>query len=314
MRLIVLLLVLQIPLGLDRGLLAPPDNPVTLEKAALGRRLFFDKRLSTDHSRACADCHQPGRAFTDGKRVAVGVGNQRGTRNAPAILNRTYGRSFFWDGRAATLEEQVLQPIQDPREMASTLTTVVARRRADATYRRQFDHVFGRRPDARSLSHALATYVRTIFSGASPYDRFEAGDKTGLNPRAEQGLHLFRGRARCSRCHVGSNLTDESFHNTGVAWRGGSLRDQGRFLATGNEEDRGAFKTPTLREIARTAPYMHDGSITTLREVVDFYDRGGNDNPYRDREIRPLSLTAEEKEALLAFLRSLSGQVSSGLE
>lgn len=217
MHVIALLLALQIPLGLDRGLLAPPDNPVTLEKAALGRRLFRDTRLSSDHSRACAHCHQPERAFSDGRRLAMGVGNQRGTRNAPAILNRTYGRAFFWDGRAITLEEQVLQPIQHPLEMGADLPTVITRLRADAGYRREFANVFGRPPDVRSLSHALATYVRTIFSGASRYDRHEVGETTALSSLEEQGLRLFRGRAHCTRCHVGSNLTDEDFHNTGVA-------------------------------------------------------------------------------------------------
>ena len=162
MRVLMLLLALQIPLGLDRGFLAPPDNPVTREKAALGRRLFDDTRLSADQSRACSDCHQPERAFSDGKRVAVGIRDQQGTRNAPAILNRTYGRAFFWDGRAATLEEQVLLPIQHPQEMGAELSTVVERLRADATYRQQFGDVFGRPPDTSALSYALATYVRTI--------------------------------------------------------------------------------------------------------------------------------------------------------
>ena len=262
MRVLVLLLALQIPLGLDRGLLAPPDNPVTREKVALGRRLFDDTRLSVDHSRACSDCHPPERAFTDGKRVAVGVRNQQGTRNAPAILNRTYGRAFCWDGRTATLEEQVLQPIQHPKELGADLPTVVERLRADATYRRQFDDVFGRPPDVRSLSHALATYVRTIFSGASDYDRYEAGETTALSPLAQKGLRLFRGRARCTACHSGSNFTDEDFHNTGVFW-GRQPYDGVRVVVTGVPKDTSKFKTPTLREIEHTAPYMHDGSIGT---------------------------------------------------
>ena len=219
MRVLLLLLALQIPLGLDRGLLAPPDNPVTPEKAALGRRLFDDPRLSADHTRACSDCHQRERAFSDGRRVAVGVRDQKGTRNAPAILNRTFGRAFFWDGRAATLEEQVLLPIQHPKEMGADFPTVVDRLRADATYRRQFDQVFGRPADISALSYALATYVRTILSGASDYDRYEAGEPTALTPKARLGLRLFRGRARCARCHSGSNLTDEEFHNTGVSRR-----------------------------------------------------------------------------------------------
>ena len=311
MRVLLLLLALQIPLGLDRGLLAPPDNPVTPEKAALGRRLFDDPRLSADHTRACSDCHQRERAFSDGRRVAVGVRDQKGTRNAPAILNRTFGRAFFWDGRAATLEEQVLLPIQHPKEMGADFPTVVDRLRADATYRRQFDQVFGRPADISALSYALATYVRTILSGASDYDRYEAGEPTALTPKARLGLRLFRGRARCARCHSGSNLTDEEFHNTGVSWAHRPY-DAGRAVVTDVPEDTGKFKTPTLREIERTAPYMHDGSIATIEEVVDFYDRGGNDNPFRDRELRPLRLTDDEKMALVAFLRSLTGMVSDG--
>ena len=185
--------------------------------------------------------------------------------------------------------------------------------RADATYRRQFDEVFGRPPDARSLSHALATYVRTILSGASAYDRYEAGEPTALSPLAQQGLRLFRGRANCTACHAGPNLTEEDFHNTGVSWRHRPY-DAGRAVVTGVPQDTGKFKTPTLREVERTAPYMHDGSIATLDEVVDFYDRGGNDNPFRDRELRRLSLTAGEKAALLAFLQGLSGQIQDGLE
>ena len=313
MRALALLLVLQVPLGLDRGLLAPPDNPVTREKAALGRRLFFDTRLSADHSRACADCHRPELAFSDGKRVPVGIQGRRGTRNAPAILNRTYGRSFFWDGRAATLEDQVLQPIQHPKEMGADLPTVVERLRADATYRRHFGDVFGRPPDVRALSSALATYVRTIFSGASPYDRYESGETTALNPLAQHGLRLFRGKARCTACHSGSNFTDEDFHNTGVSWGRGPY-DPGRIVVTGVPEDMGRFKTPTLREIDRTAPYMHDGSIATLDEVLDLYNRGGNANPYLDRNTRPLSLTATEMRALVAFLKSLSGEIRDGFQ
>ncbi len=312
MRVLFFLLALQIPLGLDRGLLAPPENPVTEEKAALGRLLFFDKRLSLDNSLACSDCHRPRRAFSDDKRVAVGVKNQHGNRNTPAIVNRAYGRFIFWDGRIPTLEEQVLQPIQNPKEMAADLPVVVERLRADSTYRELFQKVFGTPPNVRLLAYALATYVRTILSGASPYDRYEAGEKTALNPLEQEGLRLFRGKASCAICHSGSNLTDEDFHNTGIAWNGQRFLDSGRLAVTREKQDQGAFKTPTLREIARTAPYMHDGSLQTLEEVIEFYDRGGNPNPYLDPDLRPLNLTAEEKGALVAFLRSLNGEVREG--
>ena len=311
MRPLLFLLVFQIPLGLDRGLLAPPENPVSEAKAALGRRLFFDKRLSSDDSLACSDCHQPDRAFSDSKRLAVGVENQRGKRNVPAIINRTYGRSFFWDGRISTLEEQVLQPIQNPKEMGAELPAIVEKLRADSVYRGLFQDTFGELPDGRSLAFALATYVRTLLAGASRYDLYEAGEKNALSWLEQEGLRLFRGKAGCATCHAGSNFTDEEFHNTGVSWNR-QPRDLGRSGVTGLPEDTGKFKTPTLREIERTAPYMHDGSLGTLERVIEFYSQGGTPNPYLDPELRPRNLTTEEKKALSGFLRSLAGEISEG--
>jgi len=311
---LLLLLAIQIPLGLDRGLLAPPENPLTEEKVALGRRLFFDKRLSADNSLACSDCHQPQRAFSDGRRVAVGVNKQLGDRNSPAIINRAYGRSFFWDGRTPSLEEQVLQPIQNPKEMAAELATVVERLKDDATYRSLFQNVFGAPPETRGLSYALASYVRTRLSGNSAYDRYEAGEKIALTSQQQEGLRLFRGKARCATCHSGSNFTDEDFHNTGVAWNGRAPEepphDMGRGLVTGLPHDKGKFKTPTLRDIELTGPYMHDGSLNNLEEVLKFYDGGGHPNTRLDPDIRPLHLTAEERNALRAFLKALTGSRS----
>jgi cytochrome c peroxidase len=164
------------------------------------------------------------------------------------------------------------------------------------------------------VARALAAFVRTLLAGTSPFDRFEHGDDTALSEQARQGLDLFRGRANCIACHVGATFTDEQFHNTGVAWRNGRFVDDGRFVVTRRPEDRGAFKTPSLREVARTAPYMHDGSLATLEEIVDFYDGGGNHNPYLDPELRPLGLRMEEKQALLGFLRSLTGDIHEGLD
>jgi len=305
---ILLLLVgFQVPLGLDGGLLAPPDNPVTSEKAALGRALFCDRRLSADESLACSDCHRPERAFTDGRSRAVGVHGRTGNRNTPTIFNRTFGRAFSWDGRAASLEEQVMRPIVHPREMGADLPTVVARLRSDAGLVERFLRVFGRAPDAAAVSQALATYVRTRLSGGSAYDRYRAGDASALDSRQRLGLRVFKSRGSCSACHSGNNLTDEGFHNTGVSWSSPSA-DPGRGGVTGRDEDAGRFKTPTLREVGRTAPYMHDGSLATLEDVVDFYDRGGGDNPGLDPRIRPLRLTPEEKAGLVAFLASLSGE------
>ncbi len=276
------------PLGLDLYRPVPEDNPLTREKVALGRKLFFDKRLSRDGSVSCATCHDPKRAFTDGRPVAVGIAKRAGTRNVPTLVNRVYGRVFFLDGRAASLEKQAIEPILNPREMNLTLPEIKAR--------------VGLEPE--QVTRALASYVRTIVSGNSPYDKYANGDTKALSTQAKAGLALFRGKARCTTCHAGPNLTDELLHNTGVAWRDGKLADVGA--------GQGNFKVPTLREVARTPPYMHDGSLKTLEEVVDFYDRGGNANPNLDVDIRPLHLTTEDKADLVQFLRSLSGTVIEG--
>ncbi len=304
---------LEIPAGLDLHMPIPLGNPLTEAKVALGRELFVDPRLSRDRAMACATCHNPARAFTDGRALSVGVFGRRGARSVPSLVNRGYGKSFFWDGRTTNLEEQVLRPIQDPNEMDMTLDEVMAGLRRDQRYTALFQTAFERLPNSDDLARALASYVRTILSGDSPVDRYIYGSGDGLSDRARQGLRLFRGKARCANCHFGHIFTDEGFHNTGVAWSDGEWLDDGRFGVTGEESDRGRFKTPTLREIARTAPYMHDGSITTLEDVVEFYDRGGSSNPYLDPEIRPLSLTEDEKLALLAFLGALSGDVREGI-
>jgi cytochrome c peroxidase len=300
---------LKIPLGLDLYMPLPASNPPSANKIALGRRLFLDRHLSRDNSLSCAGCHDPAKGFTDGKTISEGVFHRRGTRNVPTLVNRGYGVAFFWDGRISTLEEQVLQPILNPVEMDMTVEAVVTALRYDRHYRAQFRQAFGREMNRDDLARALASYVRTILSGDSPYDRYLDGDQNALSSEARDGLRIFRGKGNCIACHVGPNLTDERFHNTGVAWRDGKLTDPGRFAVTGNEQDRGAFKPPTLREVMRTAPYMHDGSLKTLEEVIDYYDRGGNRNPYLDSDLRPLRLTTAEKRVLISFLRSLNGGI-----
>ncbi|MEE8117738.1 MAG: cytochrome c peroxidase [Gemmatimonadales bacterium] len=302
----------QIPLGLDLYRHVPDDNPLTRAKVALGRALFFDSLLSADRSLACASCHQPRQAFTDGGAVSVGVFGRRGTRSVPTLVNRTYGASFFWDGRTTSLETQVLMPIQDPSEMAMTVDELVERLNRHPEYPQLFRTAFGRALNREDLARALASYVRTILSGDAPIDRYMAGEFDALSEEAREGLRLFRGKANCTACHLGPNFTDERFHNTGIAWRDGVLSDSGRYVVTRTEEHLGAFKTPTLREIGRTAPYMHDGSIATLEEVIALYDRGGNPNPYRDPVLHPLHLSGAERAALLAFLRSLSGTIREG--
>jgi cytochrome c peroxidase len=289
--------VLVIPRGLDLYMPVPEHNPLTREKVALGRRLFHDTRLSRDRTTSCASCHDPRRAFSTGRALAVGVRGRISRRHAPALVNRGYGAAFFWDGRSASLEEQVLEPIKDPSEMDLPLDEAAARVGLPAT----------------AIARALASYVRSILSGDSPLDRFVHGNRSALSAEEQRGLQLFRGKANCTACHIGPNFSDERFHNTGVAWRISPAADLGRFVISAKDEDRGAFKTPTLREVARTAPYMHDGSLATLEDVIDYYDRGGNQNPWLDPELRPLHLETENKRALVSFLRALSGQVSEGV-
>ncbi len=303
----------SIPRGLDLYMPVPEDNPLTEEKVALGRRLFFDPILSRDYTLSCGSCHDPRRVFTDGLAVAVGIESRQGTRNSPALLNRAWGKAQFWDGRAASLEEQALQPIENPDEFNMTLDEVLARLQNHHQYAEWFRAVFAREVNSKDLGRAIASYVRTILSGDAPIDRYLNGDRQALSEQARAGLRLFRGRANCTACHLGPTFTDGQFHNTGVAFRDGKLTDEGRFTVTGKEKDRGAFKTPTLRHVAQTAPYMHDGSLATLEDVIEFYDRGGNANPYQDPTLRALNLTAEEKAALGAFLRSLSGEIREGL-
>ena len=283
-----LLVTLAIPLGLDLYLPVPEDNPLTAEKIELGRQLFFDPRLSRDGTLSCATCHQPARAFADGRIIAVGVDGRQGRRNAPALINRGYGRAFFWDARSVSLEDQVVKPIEDPNELSSSLHEASARVGITGA----------------AITEALSSFVRSILSGNSPFDRFVNGDVNALTADEQAGLKVFRGKGNCTACHVGPTFTDERTHNTGVAWRDGALADRGA--------GRGDFKTPTLREVAATAPYMHDGSLATLERVIEFYDTGGRPNPSLDPEIRPLRLTVDEKRQLGVFLRALSGTVSFG--
>lgn len=283
----------------------PAANPSTPGKIALGERMFFDAGLSRDRSISCASCHHPELGFSDTGATSLGVGGRRGRRNAPTLLNRAYARALFWDGRVTTLEEQVLHPIQDTVEMGMPLRELVSRLIADARYRAAFQRVFGGEPTSERAAFALAAYIRSLRSGDAPVDRWHAGDTTALSPSAVAGLALFTGKANCATCHIGPNFTDEQFHNTGVAWQSGPPTDSGRYLVTRESRDIGAFKTPTLREITCTAPYMHDGSVRTLEDVIEFYDRGGHSNSYLDEEVRPLSLTSLERRNLRSLLESL---------
>jgi cytochrome c peroxidase len=297
--------VVPVPLGLDIAAPVPPDNPLSEARIELGRALFFDPLLSADGTLSCASCHQPGRYFTNGHEQSVGVGGREGGRNVPSVLNAAYGRSFFWDGRAATLEEQTLEPIRSELELGLDLDTLVRRLSAAERYRTGFQQAFDDAPiTPERVSRALASYLRTLRSGDAPIDRFLYGDSSALSPDARRGFRLFVGRANCGVCHTIPLFTDHAFHNTGVSW--GSA-DQGRFTVTADGADRGAFKTPSLRNVAETAPYMHDGSVASLEDVIAHYERGGVANPWLDEEIRPIELSPAEKRQLIAFLRSLTG-------
>ncbi|MGH9574117.1 MAG: cytochrome-c peroxidase [Candidatus Acidiferrales bacterium] len=298
---------LAIPLGLDRNMPIPKDNPLTPAKIALGKRLFNDNRLSADVTMSCESCHDPQHAFSDQRMAALGIYGRHGPRRVPRLINRAYGSSFFWDGRASSLEEQVLQPIANPNEMGMTVSEAVQRINADRSYRRDFKRAFKSRPTSQNIAQALATYVRSILSGNSAYDRYVDGDPTALSAGQQRGLELFRGKANCIACHSGPNFTDEKFHNTGIGWRGNSFDDDGRFAVTHNEADRGAFKTPTLRDVADSAPYTHQGRLSSLKDLIDFYDAGGNPNFRLDPQLHPLHLSDQEKKDLIDFLAALNG-------
>jgi cytochrome c peroxidase len=298
----------RFPLGLDLYRPVPPDNALTPERIALGRRLFNDRRLSRNGDMSCATCHEPARAFASPRLGASLVAGRVLARSVPTIVNRAWGASFFWDGRAASLEEQVLQPLFNPRELASTPATLLAITR-DVPYQSLFVEAFGSHANIDHVAMALAAYLRTIVCGNSPVDRYLAGDVRALGRSARRGFALFGGRAGCAGCHAGPTFTDERYHDTGVAWRDGVLADEGRALVTREPADRGAFKTPTLRQVGMTAPYMHDGSLATLEAVVDFYNRGGHPNPSLDSRIRPLDLSPQNKADLVAFLQALTGEV-----
>jgi cytochrome c peroxidase len=291
-----------VPLGLEARP-ASPDNPLTPARVALGRKLFFDPILSGDRTVACASCHRPDHGFASPDARPVGVGGRRGTRRAPSLLNRAYGTTFFWDGRAGSLEEQALEPIANPDEMGSTVADAVARLKADAGYREQFAAAFDDGVTAANLGKAIASFERVLLRGDSPVDKFRQRGERGALTRGElHGLWLYESKGQCWQCHGGKNFTDEGFHNTGVGWGGADL---GRFAVTKGEADRGKYKTPTLRGVKLTAPYMHDGSLKTLEEVVEFYNQGGGANPHLDPVVRPLKLSKEELADLVAFLKAL---------
>jgi cytochrome c peroxidase len=335
----------SIPIGIDKNLWRqrfPANNPITTAKVELGRLLYFDRRLSADGTVSCATCHDPANAFTDHYTVALGVSGRSGTRNAPTILNAMFSERLFWDGRVGSLEEQAKQPLTNEFEMGmGSYDAVVARLVAIPQYRRAFRLAFKNEGiTIDTIAKAIATYERTQLSGNSSFDRFIGGNETAITDAQRRGWELFKGKAKCIDCHVQTPLspffTDFKFHNTGVAASdalfddltrgtqkisdanssGGAtltllahsegFSELGRFTFTLRQADIGAFKTPTLRDIELTSPYMHDGSLKTLIEVVRFYNRGGNPNSHLDERMRPLQLSDNEINDLVEFMRSLT--------
>jgi cytochrome c peroxidase len=330
-----------LPLGLNT---AVPDqikgvaeNPLTRAKIELGRQLYFDPRLSADKQVSCASCHHPDEGFSKHTQFGVGIAGQQGGRNSPVSYNRILSDLQFWDGRAGSLEEQALGPIQNPIEMGNTRDGCIECLAGVEGYRMQFEKVFGEPLNIQNVGKAIAAFERAIVAGPSPFDYGEqlrpfvdldleelkeddpdayalyeeaqaAADANTMSDSARRGRELFFGqKAGCTACHVGPNLSDEKYHNIGVGMAA-EMPDLGRFVVTNDEKDKGAFKTPTIRNVALSAPYMHDGSQKTLEEVVEWYAKGGHPNPYLSEKIKKLDLTDQDKKDLVEFMKACTGE------
>ena len=322
----------------------PADNPLTRAKIELGRQIYFDRRFSKNSEVSCADCHHPQFGYAKDTPFGVGVAGQTGNRNSPVAYNRILSKEQFWDGRAGTLEAQAVGPIANPIEMAFTHELAVKFVSENKVYRKQFDKIFGRAPNIDDIGRAIASFERVLVTGDSPYDANEpfiklkevfkddledlealkkddpdlfakytklkaAADAHPMSESALRGRRLFfSAKANCAACHVGANFTDEKYHNLGVGMTV-EKPDLGREASTGNAADRGAFKTPTLRNVALTAPYMHDGSQKTLEEVIDWYVKGGHPNPNLSDKVKKFEATAEDKADLVEFMKALTGSL-----
>jgi cytochrome c peroxidase len=328
----------EVSIPLPEGVLPPvipADNPLTPAKVELGKKLYFDVRLSSDNTFSCATCHDPRSGFTEHKPVPDGVGHTRGVRNSPTVLNAAMLSEQFWDGRAPTLEAQAILPIINPVEMAMKDHPAVEAKLGELSeYKPLFEKAFGDpKVTIARVGQAIASFERTLISLDAPIDRFLAGDQSAISDSAKRGWELYNGKARCNSCHAHTSVfplfTDEKYHNIGVAAKAvdfealarqvqghpeniaklahePSINQLGRFLVTQKQPDIGAFKTEQLRNIALTAPYMHDGSEPTLASVIEFYNRGGNPNPWLDGGMRPLNLTEQEKADLVALLETFT--------
>ncbi len=283
----------------------PADNKSTPARVALGKALFFDPRLSGSNFISCGTCHNPALGWSDGQKTAIGHGMQVLGRATPTVLNTAYQRFQFWDGRARTLEEQAVGPIQAAGEMNQNMDELVAELKAIPGYVSMFDKAYGKEGiSEKTIGKAIAAFERTVVSSEAPFDRWLKGDKKAMNQSAQRGFDLFRGKANCVSCHQGFNFTDDGFHNLGLK----GSEDEGRFAIKAIKSMKGAFKTPTLRDVALTAPYMHNGTYATLEEVVEHYNRGGDVTENLDPNMRKLGLTKQEVKDVVEFMRALTGK------
>ena len=310
------------PLAPLQNIEYPQSNPFSQLKQELGRQLFFDPILSGEGDIACVSCHNPETGWSDSLQVSLGHESRKGRRNSMTILNAAYHDTYFWDGRAASLEEQALMPIQDSMEMNGDMEIILTRLNSSADYRKAFRDIMGVDSISQNeVAKVLATFERSVISGQSRFDQFWSGEYDQLNDQELLGLHLFRTKAKCMNCHHGPLFSDQQFHNDGFTFFGRPGEDLGRYVITKDTLQLGAFKTPSLREVARTAPYMHTGTMPDLNEVMDMYNRGmpqpiprnvlkNHEGPIPESSplLSPLGLTEEEKQAVIAFLGALTSE------
>jgi cytochrome c peroxidase len=286
--------------------IAPPGNPPSSLKIHLGKELYFDARLSADGTVSCATCHNPALGWSDEGPTSKGIRGQFGGRRAPPVSNAAYSPLQFWDGRSPSLEDQAKGPIQNPIEMGNTHQAMIQTVDRIAGYIEEFRAVFGEGPiTVDQVADAIAAFERTVVTTDSKFDRYVRGDHQALTRLEKQGLEIFNGKGHCTSCHWGPYFSDGRFHNLGVPAKDPKNPDTGRYAITKDPRDMGAFKTPTVRDAARRAPYLHDGSEKTLESLIEFYDLGGGKDPNLDPLMVPLGLSKLEKKALVAFIKAL---------
>jgi cytochrome c peroxidase len=294
------------PLGPLPPVVAPPGNPPSSAKIRLGKELYFDTRLSADGTVSCATCHDPALGWSDKGPTSEGIHGQLGGRRAPPVSNAAYSPLQFWDGRSPSLEDQAKGPIQNPIEMGNTHQAMIQTVSGISAYQAEFKAVYGEGPiTVDQVAEAIAAFERTVVTTDSRFDRYARGDHGSLTRLEKEGLEIFNGKGHCTSCHWGPYFSDGRFHNIGVPAKDPKNPDVGRYAVTKNPRDMGAFKTPTVRDAARRAPYLHDGSEKTLESLIDFYNKGGGQDPNLDLLMVPLGLSKHEKAALVAFIKSL---------